>query len=78
MCGCGCGCEVASVGARCQCVQVVFGMARGEPPTSKAEWVWLMVTLAKVDRGAYRILREQGWNHVAIEKLLVGKSDKTN
>lgn len=53
-------------------------MARGEPPTSKAEWVWLMVTLAKVDRGAYRILREQGWNHVAIEKLLVGKSDKTN
>ena len=49
-----------------------------EEPASKAEFVWLMLQLAMMDREVYREERSKGWNSVAAAKIIDGKSDNPN
>ena len=49
-----------------------------DAPASKAEFVWLMLELARRDRALYREVREDGWNLVAAISMLRGKSENPN
>lgn len=47
-------------------------------PASKAEFVWLMLELARLNRDLYREHRADGWLRVAAVKILLGKSEFPN
>lgn len=48
------------------------------PPASKAEFVWLMLELARRDRALYRRLRAEGWEAAALARVDLPESDKPN
>jgi hypothetical protein len=52
------------------------GRDDGGRPISKADFVWLMVELGRVNRAAFRDVRAQGWQAVA--RSAARKSDNPN
>lgn len=47
-------------------------------PVTKAEFVWLMVQVAEIDREKYRELRARGWSHARARRHMGGKSEFPN
>jgi hypothetical protein len=51
---------------------------KSDDRASKAEFVWLMLEVARLDRETYRRIRADGWEKAAISKFFDGKSEMPN